>query len=98
MISDPPSNPLPIPSNPCSFRPPYTPGGLEHSPRVGTLGGVQRPGREIERTATFAFFANRPAFALERGQESRAGDFRTLEAIFADPLPCAPKPVSEGVR
>lgn len=45
-----------------------------------------------------AFLANRPAFALERGQESRAGDFRTLEAIFADPLPCAPKPVSEGVR
>lgn len=98
MISDPPSNPLPIPSNPCSFRPPYTPGGLEHSPRVGTLGGVQWPGREIKRTATFALLANRPAFGLGQGQESRAGDFRTLETSFSDPLPYAPKPVSEGVR
>jgi crossover junction endodeoxyribonuclease RuvC len=45
-----------------------------------------------------AYLANRPGFALGHGQESRAGDFRTLEAIFADALPCASKPDCEGVR
>jgi hypothetical protein len=47
MTSNPPSNPLPIPSNPVPSNPLIPPGVLEHPPRVGSPRRGAHPAQSI---------------------------------------------------
>lgn len=93
----------------CSFSPPIPPGECEHSPRVGTLGGVRRPESILEidlgfgaaETASMSgsgpvFLADRPAVARKPGEESQGMSFRARAAISPEAISGPPKPDCGG--